>query len=165
MPALKAMAQSSTNQLARIHAMWTLEGLQSLDAAFVRALDERHDLPDPHPGDSRERVAVKGVPAPPAPATAASKAAAAKTRGGDRRAGRRLVRERLPRHGQGQRPERRDPGDADLNILKVPQAIDLIRATSTSSSVRGIKEIGAQILQPGRSLVRDRRSQTLAPAA
>jgi hypothetical protein len=29
------MAQSSGNQLARIHALWTLEGLGSLDAPLA----------------------------------------------------------------------------------------------------------------------------------
>jgi mono/diheme cytochrome c family protein len=35
-PALKDLAKSSGNQLARIHALWTLEGLNSLDAVTVR---------------------------------------------------------------------------------------------------------------------------------
>jgi glucose/arabinose dehydrogenase len=35
-PALKNMARSSPNQLARIHALWTLEGLGSLEPALVR---------------------------------------------------------------------------------------------------------------------------------
>ena len=37
-PALKQMAKSSTNQLARIHALWTLDGLTATDAALVRDL-------------------------------------------------------------------------------------------------------------------------------
>jgi mono/diheme cytochrome c family protein len=36
-PALKAMAASNGNKLARIHALWTLDGLNSLDAGLVRA--------------------------------------------------------------------------------------------------------------------------------
>lgn len=35
-PALQALARTSPNQLARIHAIWTLEGLDSLDAGLVR---------------------------------------------------------------------------------------------------------------------------------
>jgi len=35
-PALKAMALNSTNELARIHALWTLEGLDSLDPLTAR---------------------------------------------------------------------------------------------------------------------------------
>ena len=37
------MAQTSANQLARIHAMWTLEGLGALDAALVRELLKNTD--------------------------------------------------------------------------------------------------------------------------
>jgi mono/diheme cytochrome c family protein len=37
-PALKTMARSSDNQLARIHALWTLEGLGAADAALLREL-------------------------------------------------------------------------------------------------------------------------------
>ena len=36
--ALKTMASKSSNQLARIHALWTLEGLDSLDAGLARQL-------------------------------------------------------------------------------------------------------------------------------
>ncbi|MEO8482382.1 MAG: c-type cytochrome [Acidobacteriota bacterium] len=43
-PALKAMARTSTNQLARIHALWTLEGLAAADAPLVR---EFMASPDP----------------------------------------------------------------------------------------------------------------------
>jgi glucose/arabinose dehydrogenase/mono/diheme cytochrome c family protein len=37
-PALTQMAKTSTNQLARIQAAWTLDGLMAADAAFVRTL-------------------------------------------------------------------------------------------------------------------------------
>jgi mono/diheme cytochrome c family protein len=37
-PALKQLARSSSNPLARAHALWTLEGLGSLDAALAREL-------------------------------------------------------------------------------------------------------------------------------
>ncbi len=36
-PALRTLARSSANPLARMHALWTLEGLGALDAADVRA--------------------------------------------------------------------------------------------------------------------------------
>jgi mono/diheme cytochrome c family protein/glucose/arabinose dehydrogenase len=42
-PALKQMFQSSTNQLARIHALWTLEGLGAIDAPLARAAMEDKD--------------------------------------------------------------------------------------------------------------------------
>jgi mono/diheme cytochrome c family protein len=37
-PALVRVARQSTNSLARIHALWTLEGLQSLDVPFLREM-------------------------------------------------------------------------------------------------------------------------------
>ena len=42
-PTLKTMAQSSSNQLARIHALWTLEGLGSADPALLRELMKSPD--------------------------------------------------------------------------------------------------------------------------
>jgi mono/diheme cytochrome c family protein/glucose/arabinose dehydrogenase len=42
-PALKAMTAAGNTQFARIHALWTLEGLGSADAALVRALLEDAD--------------------------------------------------------------------------------------------------------------------------
>ena len=42
-PALKTMARTSTNQLGRIHALWTLEGLGAADAAFMRELLKDRD--------------------------------------------------------------------------------------------------------------------------
>ena len=44
-PALKTLVRTSKNVLARFHALWTLEGLGSLDAALVREM-----LNDPDPG-------------------------------------------------------------------------------------------------------------------
>jgi mono/diheme cytochrome c family protein/glucose/arabinose dehydrogenase len=37
-PALQKIARGSTNRLARVHALWTLEGLASLDAPLIRQL-------------------------------------------------------------------------------------------------------------------------------
>ena len=42
-PALKQLVQSSPNQLARIHALWTLEGLSALEPAVVRDLMKNTD--------------------------------------------------------------------------------------------------------------------------
>ena len=44
-PALRQIVQTSSNQLARFHALWTLEGLNSLDASFVRPLLKDPDAP------------------------------------------------------------------------------------------------------------------------
>lgn len=42
-PALVTLARKSDNQLARIHALWTLEGLGAADAALIRELMEDPD--------------------------------------------------------------------------------------------------------------------------
>src|SRR5687767_14322663 len=42
-PQLRSTARAGGNQLARIHALWTLEGLDSLDAALVRELMKSPD--------------------------------------------------------------------------------------------------------------------------
>ena len=44
-PALQKIARSPGDQLARIHALWTLEGLASADAALVRQLMDLDDAP------------------------------------------------------------------------------------------------------------------------
>ena len=127
-PALKTMAQGSGNQLARIHALWTLEGLGSLEATFAREL-----LKDRDP-----QIRIQAIRA----SESLYKAnAAGKTFAADYRA---------------------MAADADpivaiqamltLNLLKVPQYEAVIRSTSAGSAVRGVKEIGRQLLQPGRTL-------------
>ena len=50
-PALQLMARSSTNLLARFHAMWTLEGLGALKPALVRQLME----------DSEPRMRIQAI--------------------------------------------------------------------------------------------------------
>ena len=52
-PAVKTLVRTSKNQLARFHALWTLEGLGSLDAALVREL-----LNDADPGMRRQALRV-----------------------------------------------------------------------------------------------------------
>jgi mono/diheme cytochrome c family protein/glucose/arabinose dehydrogenase len=52
-PALKTLVRTSKNELARFHAIWTLEGLGSLDAALVREL-----LNDADPGMRRQALRV-----------------------------------------------------------------------------------------------------------
>jgi mono/diheme cytochrome c family protein len=52
-PALRQMARTSTNQLARVHALWTLEGLASADAPLLRELMKS---PDPEIRQTAIRV-------------------------------------------------------------------------------------------------------------
>jgi mono/diheme cytochrome c family protein/glucose/arabinose dehydrogenase len=125
-PALQAMARSSGSQLARIHALWTLEGLEALDAALVRELMKS---PDP-------QIRVQAIRASESLYKRADKSFAA-----DYRA----------------MTEDGDPNVAiqamlTLNLHKVPDAEKLIRATSASTTSRGVREIGAQILRPQLSM-------------
>ena len=121
-PTLKTMARTSTNQLARIHALWTLEGLGSLDAALVRELMKS---PDP-------LIRIQAI-----------------------RASESLYKARDKSFAADYKAMTRDP-DANvviqamltLNLHKVPDYASVIRSTSETSIVRGIHEIGSQILKP-----------------
>ena len=123
-PILNTMVRTSAGQLGRIHALWTLEGLNSLDAALVREL-----LKDRDP-----QMRVQAIRASESlyKATAAGRSFAA-----DYRA---LTRDA-------------DPNVAiqamlTLNLHKVPQYAEVIRATIDAAQARGIKEIGRQLLEP-----------------
>ena len=59
-PALQKLARSSTDQLARIHALWTLEGLGAGRRRAGAAADGGQGRADSHPGDPRERDALQG---------------------------------------------------------------------------------------------------------
>ncbi|MDB5320083.1 MAG: hypothetical protein JWN40_1714 [Phycisphaerales bacterium] len=55
-PALKQMANSESNPLARLHALWTLDGLDSADESFL--IEKLHD------SDSRVRAAAVRIAEP-----------------------------------------------------------------------------------------------------
>jgi mono/diheme cytochrome c family protein len=123
-PALKTLAQTSRNQLARIHALWTLEGLESLDAALVRELMKS---PDP-------QIRIQAIRAS----------------------------ESLYKGAKGDKSFAADyrslTNDADPNVViqamltinlhKVDGYASVIESTMTASSVRGVQEIGGQLLKP-----------------
>jgi glucose/arabinose dehydrogenase/mono/diheme cytochrome c family protein len=125
-PALRAMARSGGNQLARIHALWTLEGLQSLDAALARELMKG---PDP-------QIRIQAI-----------------------RASETLFKANDRSFANDYKAMLEDQ-DANvviqamltLNLHRIPEAEKLIRATVAGSTVRGVREIGSQILKPSTSL-------------
>ncbi len=122
-PALKTMARTSANELARIHALWTLEGLNALDAVLAREL-LKSTVP---------RIRIQAVRASESLYKAGDKSLAA-----DYRA---LLKD----------------ADADvviqamltINLLQVPNSSALIQATADGSVVRGIHDLGTQILKGG----------------
>ena len=121
-PALATMARSSSNQLAKIHALWTLEGLGALDAALVRDQMKHKD---------------------PMIRTQAIRASESLYKAGDKS------------FADDYRAMLKDP-DTDvviqamltINLRRIPQYADLIRTTKDASTVRGIREIGDQLLRP-----------------
>jgi hypothetical protein len=122
--ALRAMAQKSPNQLARIHALWTLEGLESLDAAFARQLMKDRDPQIRIQATRASESLYKGVKGD-------------KSFANDYRA---LAKDS-------------DPNVViqallTMNLLRVDQHTAVIESTMAASASRGIKEIGAQLLKP-----------------
>ena len=126
-PALKAMARTSGNHLARIHALWTLEGLAALDAALARELMKSPD----------GRIRIQAIRASESLYKGAK---------GDKSFAddyRRLARD----------PEVDVAIQALLtaNLQKIDGHAALIESVMASNQSRGIKEIGAQLLKPGGS--------------
>ncbi len=124
-PALQTMARTSTDELARIHAMWTLEGLNALDASLVRTMAKDPDAQIRIQAIRASESLYKGTP-------------------GDKS------------FANDYRAMLKDPDPnvviqamLTMNLLQVPQATQLIRQMADTSTVRGIKEIGHQLLEPG----------------
>jgi mono/diheme cytochrome c family protein len=125
-PALHTIARTSANQLARIHALWTLEGLHALDASLARELMKA--------GDAQIRIQ-------------AIRASESLYKSGDASfAADYLAMTHDP-----------DPNVViqamlTMNVLKAGAYVDTIRALSETSTARGVREIGRQILSPAKSL-------------
>jgi mono/diheme cytochrome c family protein/glucose/arabinose dehydrogenase len=119
-PALKTMAGASTNQLARIHALWTLEGLGALDAALVR-----EQMKDKDP-----KIRIQATRASETLFKAGDKSFADDYRAMIKDADTEVVIQAM----------------LTLNLHKVPQYADLIRAARQGNPARGIREIGDQLI-------------------
>ena len=120
-PALRTMARWSDNQLARIHALWTLEGLEALDASLVRELMKS---PDP-------KIRIQAIRASESLYKAGDKSFAAEYRNFLEDADTDVVIQAM----------------LTLNLYRVPDSDALIKTTSAARPARGIKEIGDQILK------------------
>ena len=120
-PALQTLVRSSNNLPARFHALWTLEGLNALDAGLVR-----EQLKDPNP-----RMRVQAIRASETLYKAANRAFAddyrAMTRDPD--------------------PDVALQALLTANLFKLPNVEALIKETQESSKAKGIQEIGRQMLQ------------------
>ena len=133
-PALRTMARTSSNQLARIHALWTLEGLDAFDAALARELMKS---PDPQIRIQAIRASETIYKAGVASQLGVPGAKGDKTFAGDYRA---LVKD--PSHDVAIQAL------LTLNAQRVEGYASVIQSAMDTSGVRGIKEIGAQLLKP-----------------
>jgi mono/diheme cytochrome c family protein/glucose/arabinose dehydrogenase len=121
-PALHTLARSSSNLVARFHAMWTLEGLGALDAALVR-----ETLKDPSP-----RMRVQGLRASETLYKAGDRSLAADYTAAARDTDVDVAVQAL----------------LTMNVLKVADTKAVIGSTMSGNKARGIQEIGRFLLDP-----------------
>jgi len=121
-PALQQVARTPDNLLARFHAIWTLEGLGALDATLVREAMK----------DQNARMRVQAIRASETLYKAGDKSLA-----DDYRA---LTKDA-------------DPNVAiqamlTVNLFKLPDAADVIKATQAANNAKGVALIGERLLTP-----------------
>jgi len=120
-PALVRLARQTTNSLARVHAVWTLEGLQSLDAPFLREM-----LNDTDP---QVRVAAIRV------SESLYKAEI-------------ITGARLGGDGEGSRPAVAIQALLTAHLLQWTNATALIEASILTTDSPGVREIASKLLRP-----------------
>ncbi|MBC8001956.1 MAG: discoidin domain-containing protein, partial [Opitutaceae bacterium] len=123
-PALQKMARTSPNPLARLHALWTLEGLEAIDASLVREA-----MKDSHPQIRAGAIRISET----------LYKSGDKSVAGDIRA-----------MASDKEPNVVIQSMLTANLLKWPDAKPFIEATIASSSSAGVKEIGTQLIAPPR---------------
>jgi mono/diheme cytochrome c family protein len=121
-PALVRLARQTTNSLARIHAIWTLEGLQSLDVPFLREMLK----------DSDPQVRV-----------AAIRASESLYKAGDKS----LVPD-LEAMGKDPDPAVAIQALLTPHLLQWTNATALIEASIVSTESPGVREIASKLLRP-----------------
>ena len=105
-----------------MHALWTLEGLGGLNAALIR-----EQLKDKDP-----KIRIQAIRASESLYKAGDKSFADDYRAMLKDADTDVVIQAM----------------LTINLRRIPQSTDLIRSTKDASSIRGIKEIGDQLLKP-----------------
>jgi glucose/arabinose dehydrogenase/mono/diheme cytochrome c family protein len=121
-PALQQIVRGSKNPFARYHALWTLEGLDALDAAFVR-----QQMKDPSP-----RMRIQAIRASESLFKAGDRTFDADYRAltSDKDAD--VVIQAM----------------LTLNYFKAANLADVVRAAMAANPARGVQEIGTQLLKP-----------------
>ena len=121
-PALRQMARSSENLLARFHAMWTLEGLGALDPALVR-----EGMKDKSP-----RMRVQAIRASETLYKAGDKSFAADYRALTTDEDENVVIQAM----------------LTASLFKLPEAADVIKTAQSASKSKGVAIVGERLLAP-----------------
>ena len=121
-PALQSIVRTSKNQLARYHALWTLEGLGVLDSMLTRQMMK----------DANPRMRIQAI-----------RASETLYKSGDRSFD-------ADYRALATDPDTDVALQAllTLNHFKVANLADVVRQAMAANKARGIQEIGAQILKP-----------------
>jgi mono/diheme cytochrome c family protein len=122
-PSLQAIVRTSANLLGRFHAMWTLEGLGTLDAALVRQA-----MKDPEP-----RMRIQAI-----------RASETLYKGGDR-----SFAADYQTLAKDTSVDVALQAIMTLNTLKVPNAATTIKATMEANKAAGVQLVANAILNPG----------------
>jgi mono/diheme cytochrome c family protein/glucose/arabinose dehydrogenase len=121
-PALEEIVRTSKTPLARVHALWTLEGLSALTAALTRRL-----LTDPDPG-----IRIQAL-----------RASETLYKAGDRSF--------ATDYGSLSKDKDADvviQAMLTMNVLKVAEASTSVKAAMTANNARGIQFVAERILNP-----------------
>lgn len=132
--ALRTLAASSENVLARFHAMWTLEGLGALDAALVRQAMR----------DTNARARIQAIRASESLFKAGDRSFETDYRALTKDADVDVALQAM----------------LTINALKLPDAAAVIQSTMDANPARGIREIGKMALE---TLAKGRAVATLNP--
>ena len=121
-PALQQMARRADKPQARVHALWTLEGLGALDAPLVRAL-----MKDPAPS-----MRIQAIRASETLFKAGDRSLLEDYRAATKDPDTAVVIQ----------------GMLTLNLVKPPDLKSSIEAAQAANSARGVREVARQMLQP-----------------
>ena len=129
--ALEQMTRSSDNLLARFHALWTLEGLNALDASLVREVMK----------DKNPRIRIQAVRASETLYKAGDKSFAEDYRTLTRDPDPNVVIQAM----------------VTTNLFKLADAADVIKAAQSANQAKGVVLVAERLLAPGPSFGGGRR--------
>jgi mono/diheme cytochrome c family protein len=136
-PALQQMARTSDQLLARVHALWTLEGLNALDAAIVRDAMK----------DASPRLRIQAIRLSETLYKAGDKSFADDYRALTKDADANVVIQAM----------------LTANLFKLKDAPDLIKAAQAANPAKGIAVIGERLLAPPAAGLGGNRRGTITP--